>query len=149
MSQDSSVASLSYPIQSSALRIGDYVMIQEFPCRIIEMSISKTGKHGSAKINLTGIDIFNGNKHKTIEKSTSNVDVPNVTKMEYQLIDITRDNFLSLMDANGVLKEDIKLVEGELCENIRNEFDDGKELSITIQSAMNQESIIAYKIIKN
>jgi len=40
----------SYPQQCSALRKNGYVMIKSRPCKIMEMSTSKTGKHGHAKV---------------------------------------------------------------------------------------------------
>jgi hypothetical protein len=40
----------SYPQQCSALRKNGYVMLKSRPCKIMEMSTSKTGKHGHAKV---------------------------------------------------------------------------------------------------
>ena len=36
--------------------------LKEKPCKIIDITTSKTGKHGHAKANITGIDIFTGKK---------------------------------------------------------------------------------------
>ena len=43
-------ASLSIPKQCSALRKNEYVLLKGNPCKIVEMSTSKTGKHGHAKV---------------------------------------------------------------------------------------------------
>jgi hypothetical protein len=40
----------SYPQQCSALRKNGFVMLKSRPCKIMEMSTSKTGKHGHAKV---------------------------------------------------------------------------------------------------
>ena len=41
-----------FPQQCSALRKGGHVIIKGKPCKIVEMSTSKTGKHGHAKVHL-------------------------------------------------------------------------------------------------
>ncbi|KAI8320631.1 eukaryotic translation initiation factor 5A [Martensiomyces pterosporus] len=137
-------ASLTYPLQCSALRKNAFVVMKGRPCKVVDMSTSKTGKHGHAKVNYTGIDIFNGKKYEDMSPSTHNVEVPNVKRTEYQLVDIN-DGFLSLMDDNAEMKEDCKLPEGELGETIQADFDEGKDLLVTVLTAMGIEAAISHK----
>ncbi|PAV15824.1 eukaryotic translation initiation factor 5A [Pyrrhoderma noxium] len=139
-------ASLTYPMQCSALRKNGHVVIKGRPCKIVDMSTSKTGKHGHAKVNLVAIDIFTGKKLEEISPSTHNVDVPNVKRDDYQLLDIAEDdNFLSLMTTDGALKDDVKLPEGEIGQQIQDAFSEGKDLIITVLSAMGEEQAVSFK----
>ena len=137
-------ASLTFPMQCSALRKNGHVVIKGRPCKIVDMSTSKTGKHGHAKVHLVAIDIFTGKKLEDISPSTHNMDVPNVSRNEYQLVNID-DGFLNLMTSDGTAKDDVKVPEGELGEMIQNEFDAGKDLLVTIVSAMGEEQAISSK----
>nr|CAG8644069.1 5295_t:CDS:2 [Entrophospora candida] len=138
-------ASNTYPVQCSSLRKNGHVMLKGRPCKIVEMTTSKTGKHGHAKVHLVGIDIFTGKKLEDLSPSTHNMDVPNVNRTEYQLLNIDDDGFLSLMTSDGATKDDVRIPDGELGEKIRTDFDEGKELMVTIISAMGEEAAISYK----
>jgi translation initiation factor 5A len=138
-------ASLTYPMQCSALRKNGHVVIKGRPCKIVDMSTSKTGKHGHAKVHLVAIDIFTGKKLEDISPSTHNMDVPNVKRTEYTLVNID-DGYLNLMTADGTSKDDVKVPEGELGAQIVKDFEEeGKELTVTIIAAMGEEQAIAVR----
>jgi len=137
-------ASTTYPMQCSALRKNGHVVIKGRPCKIVDMSTSKTGKHGHAKVHLVAIDIFTGKKLEDICPSTHNMDVPNVTRTEYQLVNVD-DGFLNLMTQDGVAKDDVKVPEGDIGTQISSAFEDGKDLLVTIVAAMGEEQAISYK----
>jgi len=139
-------ASETYPQQCSALRKNGYVMLKSRPCKIMEMSTSKTGKHGHAKVHMVGIDIFTGKKYEDICPSTHNMSVPNVKRVEYSLIDVDTDGYVSLMDDSSDTRSDIKLPEGELGQEIRAKFEGGEGIKVTVLQALGEEAIMSYKM---
>jgi len=143
----SSGASESYPMQCSALRKNGHVLIKGEPCKIVEMSTSKTGKHGHAKVHMVGIGIFDSKKHEDICPSTHNMNVPNVNRKEYPLVDIDPEGYLSLMLESGDVRSDLKADDEELGKQIQERWDAGADADVlvTVLSAMGREKIIAVK----
>ncbi|KAH8398903.1 hypothetical protein KR222_005982 [Zaprionus bogoriensis] len=145
MEDQISGAALTFPVQCSALRKNGYVMLKGRPCKIVDMSTSKTGKHGHAKVHLVGIDIFTQKKYEDICPSTHNMDVPHVKREDWQLTDISDDGFLSLMDDNATIREDLKVPEGPLGVSLRDDYSAGKDLLCTVMKACGEECVIAIK----
>ena len=150
-SQAGSGASLTTPTQCSAIKKNAYAVLKGKPCKIVETSTSKTGKHGHAKVHLVGIDIFTGKKYDEICPSTHNMLVPIVGKKEYLLVDITDDGFLSLMNDDGSTKDDLRLPEDppELKKQIvdahKNSQASGKDVMVTVLSSMGMEKAVTCK----
>ncbi|CAL9205482.1 unnamed protein product [Musa hybrid cultivar] len=139
-------ASKTYPQQAGTIRKNGYIVIKNRPCKVVEVSTSKTGKHGHAKCHFVAIDIFNAKKLEDIVPSSHNCDVPHVTRTDYQLIDISEDGFVSLLTENGNTKDDLRLPTDEtLLAQIKDGFAEGKDLVVTVMSAMGEEQICALK----
>ncbi|ROT38692.1 translation initiation factor eIF-5A [Sodiomyces alkalinus F11] len=139
-------ASTTFPMQCSALRKNGHVVIKGRPCKIVDMSTSKTGKHGHAKVHLIAIDIFTGKKLEDLSPSTHNMDVPHVFRKEYQLLDIADDGFMSLMNDDGDTKDDVRVPDGEVGEKINRLFKaEEKDTNVIILSAMGEEAAVEAK----
>ncbi|XP_067107701.1 eukaryotic translation initiation factor 5A-1 [Osmerus mordax] len=137
-------ASATFPLQCSSLRKNGFVVLKGRPCKIVEMSTSKTGKHGHAKVNLVGIDIFTNKKYEDMCPSTHNMDVPNVKRVELLLVNIT-EKYMSLMADNGDVREDLRIPDGDLGKEIEAKFKEGDELLVSVLSAMGEECAVAVK----
>jgi len=112
------------------------------------MSTSKTGKHGHAKVHLVAIDVFTGKKYEDICPSTHNMNVPNVGRKDYQLVDID-DDFLSLMDDAGNQKDDLKIPDDDTGKQIKEYFNKGEDIFVTVMTAMGEEKAIGTKTATN
>ena len=139
-------ASLTFPMQCSALRKNGHVVIKGRPCKIVDMSTSKTGKHGHAKVHLVAIDIFTAKKYEDLSPSTHNMDVPHVTRREYQLLDVSDDGFLSLMNDDGDTKDDVKMPDGEVGDKINKLFvEEEKDTNVIILTSMGEQAAVEAK----
>ena len=51
------------------------------------------------------------------------MEVPNVKRTEWTLVDINEDGFVTIMDDSGETREDLKIPEGEAGDDIRKKFE--------------------------
>jgi translation initiation factor 5A len=84
-------ASKTFPQQAGTIRKSGHIVIKGRPCKVVDVSTSKTGKHGHAKCHFVAVDIFTSKKVEDLQPSSHNCDVPVVNRVEYQLIDISDD----------------------------------------------------------
>jgi len=74
------------------------------------------------------------------------MDVPNVTRKEYQLLDVSDDGFLSLMADDGETKDDVKVPDGDVGEKIEKLFTtDEKDTNVIVLTAMGEQAAIEAK----
>ena len=79
------------------LKEGKYVIIEDIPCRIVNFDSSKPGKHGAAKMRITGIGIFDGQKKQLLAPSDADVEVPIIERQTAQIVAVN-GNTAQLMD---------------------------------------------------
>ena len=144
------MASLTVPTQASELRIGGYICLEERPYKVVDMTTSSTGKHGGSKIHFIGVDIFTEKKKEHLIMSTDNIDVPYVVREDYQLVDIDEDD-ISYLDKKGNIHTDLRMPDlcdsdHELAEIIRNKYDEGVELIITVLKSMDITAVKGFKV---
>ena len=127
------------------------MMIKGKPCKVLSISVSKTGKHGHAKCNFTAVDIFTGKKLEDMIPSTHGTTVPIVNRSDWEIIDIDGDE-LTLMDEGGNQKTDLNLptYPDSMAEDIRTAWADGENtVQVTVQGAIGIEQVIAWKKVDN
>jgi translation initiation factor 5A len=148
-------ASLTVPIRAGEVRKGGYVMLKGMPCKVVEVSISKTGKHGHAKAYITGLDVFTGRKYVEISPTSHNMTAPAMYRSEWQMTDLSRDGQMTLMDMGGNIKDDLDLVKtttgeyNKVSQQIFDKFpqlEEGRGLFVTVLKAITTEQVVDYII---
>ncbi|ADT83017.1 translation initiation factor IF-5A [Thermococcus sp. SY098] len=84
-------------VQVSKLKPGRYIIIDGEPCRIVNITVSSPGKHGSAKARIEAVGVFDGKVRSIVKPTSAEVDVPIIDKRTGQIIAITPDT-VQLMD---------------------------------------------------
>ncbi|MCS7126177.1 MAG: translation initiation factor IF-5A [Aigarchaeota archaeon] len=87
---------MSKPVDLGSLKVGHNIVIDGEPCRIVELEKSKPGKHGSAKVRLVAIGIFDDVKRTMVGPADAKVEVPIIEKRTGQVVSVT--DTISLMD---------------------------------------------------
>ena len=139
-------ASETIPMEAGQIRKGGLIMIKGQPCKVADVSTSKTGKHGHAKCNFIAYNIFNNKKLEDMIPSTHGTTVPVVSRTEYTLIDISDDDFMTLMDTNGETREDLMLPDypDNYASELREDFEK-KQLIVTVLKACGKEQVMSHK----
>lgn len=80
------------------LKVGRYMLVDDAPCKIMEITMSKPGKHGEAKGRIVAIGIFDGQKRSVVYPVKHKVKVPIIEKKNAQVLSITNKE-AQLMDS--------------------------------------------------
>ena len=79
------------------LKVNRYLMVDDEPCKIINITTSKPGKHGEAKARMEVVGVFDRQKRSIVHPVKHKVRVPMIDKRNAQVIAIVGDN-VQLMD---------------------------------------------------
>lgn len=90
------------------LREGKYLLIEDIPCRIVNIESSKSGKHGAAKMRITGVGIFGGEKKTLLTPGDSDVEVPIIERKNVQIMSVS-GNTVQVMDSQSYEMYDLEI----------------------------------------
>ncbi|KQC03412.1 MAG: translation initiation factor 5A [Methanoculleus sp. SDB] len=79
------------------LKEGRYVVIDDEPCKILSISVSKPGKHGAAKSRMDVVGIFDGMKRSVVNPVSAKAYIPIVERRSAQVISVSGTT-VQLMD---------------------------------------------------
>lgn len=105
-------------------REGKFILIDDIPCKVTNLKVSKPGKHGEAKARLEAIGIFNHQKHIIVKPAGHKVKMPIVIKKNAQVIAFVGER-VQLMDL-----EDYSIFETEIPEDLKGKLVEGGEVVI-------------------
>ncbi|MEM0156791.1 MAG: translation initiation factor IF-5A [Thermoplasmataceae archaeon] len=80
------------------LKVGRYMLVDDVPCKIVDITMSKPGKHGEAKGRIVAIGVFDGQKRSVVYPVKHKVKVPIIEKKNAQVLSVA-NNEAQLMDS--------------------------------------------------
>lgn len=106
------------------LKTGKYILIEDIPCRIMEIDISKSGKHGAAKMRITAIGVFDGQKKVFLTPGDQDVEVPIIERRTVQIMSVSGKT-AQVMDS-----ETYEIYEIEILDELIGNAASGKEAEV-------------------
>lgn len=88
---------MSKPVDVGSLRVGGYVIVDNEPCRVVNLTKSKPGKHGSAKARVIAIGVFDETKRTFVKPINAQIKVPMINKKGGQVLALL-PNAVQIMD---------------------------------------------------
>lgn len=108
--------------EAKGLKPGNYVVIDDEPCKVLKVSTSKPGKHGSAKARVETMGIIDGKRREIVKPGGAMIDVPIIEKIKAQVLSVS-GNSVQLMDM-----QDYSTFECALPEEMKGQVSEGQEV---------------------
>jgi len=97
------------------VRKGTYIVIDGEPCKVVDVSYSRPGKHGHAKYRIVAIGLFDSKKRDYLT-SEHDIDSPIISKRNAQVLSVT-GSVANVMDEESYETFDLEIPE-ELSGNV-------------------------------
>ena len=97
-------------IDATEMRVGTYLLLDGVAHQVKKMDISKTGKHGHAKVRFEAINIVSGKKKVMVIPGHDKFEVPMIDKRQAQVLSVS-ENTASIMDSETFENYDLLIPE--------------------------------------
>jgi len=103
-----------------SLKKGSTIVIDGAACKVTDLSISRPGKHGHAKVRLQAVGLLDEKKRELVMPGHDNVETPIIEKKSAQVLSIS-GNTANLMDMESYETFDLPIPEelqGQVVEGV-------------------------------
>ncbi len=95
---------------AGSMQKGNYVIIDGAACIVSDVKISRPGKHGHAKVNLTAVGMIDNKKRNIVVPGHDNLEVPVIEKKNANVLSVTGDT-CNVMDMETYETFDLSIPE--------------------------------------
>ena len=78
-------------ISANQAKSGTVIVIEGVACRVVDVKVSRPGKHGHAKCNITAVGMVDEKKRNIIVPGHDNLEVPIIDKRGAQVLSLSGD----------------------------------------------------------
>src|SRR3989338_7262327 len=95
-------------VGANEVQKGGFILMGGIACKVVDLEISKPGKHGHTKVRISAMGLVDGKKRIEVMPGHDNVEVPIVEKRNAQVMSVQgkREKFI---DPKNYGKFDIKI----------------------------------------
>src|SRR3989344_8494880 len=97
-------------IEIGDAKIGTIILIEGVACAVKSMDVSKTGKHGHAKVRMEAIGVIDGKKRVIVKPGSEEFGVPMIGKKRGQVLSVSEKS-ASLMDMESFETIEVPFIE--------------------------------------
>lgn len=87
---------------------GSFIILDGAACRVVDVEISKPGKHGHSKVRVSAVGLTDDKKRVVVMPGHDNVEVPIIEKRNAQVLNIHGDT-ANAMDSETYETFDLKI----------------------------------------
>ncbi len=95
-------------VSCSSLKVGSYIVMDGVACKVVDIQVSRPGKHGHAKARITAVGLLDNKKRVEVMPGHDMVDTPIIGKKTAQVLAINGD-VANVMDVETYETFDLKI----------------------------------------
>ncbi|HOI18726.1 MAG TPA: translation initiation factor IF-5A [Candidatus Woesearchaeota archaeon] len=107
------------PVGVGTIKKGSYVLMDGEACKIVDLQVSKPGKHGHAKVRMTAVGLLDDKKRVCVMPAHDNIDVPIIEKRNAQILSVSQ-NTANVMDS-----ETFEIMDMEIPDELKDSCKEG------------------------
>jgi len=97
-------------IAANNVQKGSFIILDGAACRVVDVEISKPGKHGHSKVRVSAVGLVDEKKRIVVMPGHDNVEVPIIEKKTAQVLSVQGDT-ANVMDSETYETFDLKIPE--------------------------------------
>jgi translation initiation factor 5A len=97
-------------ITANNVQKGSFIVLEGSACKVVDVEISKPGKHGHSKVRVSAVGLIDDKKRIVVMPGHDNVEVPIIEKKNAQVLSVHGDT-ANVMDSETYETFDLKIPE--------------------------------------